>query len=131
MTTTHADRNGVEDRERRQRIQGYELALRDYRKAREQKRWVQAPLVNQRTLAVLGPDGKVEILPDCLTTREAAEVLEVSVRTVQAMCERGIFVEGREWRKICTQARGDLRISREAVLQERERCERVAGLSQR
>jgi hypothetical protein len=75
------------------------------------------PVVGQRTLAVICPDGKVEVLPDCVTTVEAAALLECSIRSVQAMCDEGVLVEGAEWRKVFTQgARGQYRISREAVL---------------
>ena len=84
-------------------------------------RWARVPLVNQRTLAILGPDGKVEILPDCVTAAEAAQLLGCSLRCMQEMCERGALVEGRDWRKIwATGSRGRYRISREAVLRIRE-----------
>lgn len=74
------------------------------------------PLVIKRTLAVLFPDGKLSLVPNTVTSREAATILGCSVRTVQAMCERGVFLENIEWRKISTRgARGEYRISREAV----------------
>ena len=81
-------------------------------------------MVAKRTLAVILPDGKVEILPDYLSAQEAAVLLECSVRCVQAMCERGVLVEGTEWRKLwATGGRGRLRISREGVLRLREKSE--------
>ena len=70
-----------------------------------------------RTLATLEPDGKIELLPEEITTREAAELLHCSVRHVQQLCDEGHFEEGRDWRKMFPQgARGTYRISREAVL---------------
>ncbi len=88
--------------------------------AKDVFRWARVPQVNQRTLAVLWPDGTMVVLPDCITAREAAEILECSVRCVQDMCDRGVFVEGRDWRKLCARgARGEYRISRQAVLMKR------------
>lgn len=69
-----------------------------------------------RTLAIVEPDGTIAVLPDCVTSEEAATMLGCSVRCVQEMCDQGALVEGRDWRKIwATGGRGRYRISREAI----------------
>ncbi len=85
--------------------------------SRAQFRWSQVPLVTERTLAILEPGGKVEALPKEIGTAQAAEVLGCSIRAVQDMCDRGLLVEGRDWRKLRLRgARGEYRITHAAVL---------------
>lgn len=80
-------------------------------------RWCRVPKVTRRTLAVLDPEYKLELLPDEIGTREAAEILHCSIRSVQAMCDEGRLMEGRDWRKLrCHGGRGKYLITREAVL---------------
>lgn len=79
-------------------------------------RWSRIPVVTRRALAIVEPNGTISILPDCVTSVEAAGMLGCSVRCVQEMCDQGTLVEGRDWRKIwATGGRGRYRISREAI----------------
>lgn len=80
-------------------------------------RWVRVPLVKCRTLAILNPDGAVELLWDGIGSREAAKLLGCSIRHVQAMCDEGKLKEGLEWRHLRgTGKRHHYRINREALL---------------
>ena len=90
-------------------MQGGEMKANDFG-------WRRVPL-GVRMLAIIEPDGRIEVLPDFLTTAEAAVLLKCSIRKVQAMCDEGVLVEGREWLKTCTRGgRGDYRISRDGLL---------------
>jgi hypothetical protein len=103
--------------ERKARLPQFEQMLQDWRRETAETRWVRLPRVLEPTLATIFPDGKVEPIPEYITALEAAGILRCSIRTIQGMCERGVLVEGREWRKICARgARGEYRISRAGVL---------------
>lgn len=65
---------------------------------------------------VLRP-GRIIEADDEIGTAEASRILGVAQRTVQFYCDRGVLVEGREWRKNPSiEGRGQYRIKRDAVL---------------
>jgi hypothetical protein len=73
--------------------------------------------MHQRTLAVLYPGGQIDLVPDELSSEEAAFILDSSVRFVQERCKQGMLEEGKDWRKTWVRgARGQYLIKRDAVL---------------
>lgn len=79
-------------------------------------RWLQIPVVEG--FVIVGRDGAVQVMEDEVGTREAARLIGCSVRHVQAMCDEGKIVEGRDWRKLPGPGRGfkHYRIRSAAVL---------------
>ena len=61
-------------------------------------------------------NGKVFPLQDELTTRQAAKVLGVSLRRMQAICDEGRLLEGTDWRKIDAGTSARYHIKRDSVL---------------
>lgn len=64
-------------------------------------------------------DGRLYVFEEEVGTAEAARVLHCSIRHVQAMCDEGRLVEGRDWRKLPGKARGfrEYRIRRRALVE--------------
>jgi hypothetical protein len=82
------------------------------------------PTVQTPWLKLPQPDGSIVLRPgkplvlgEEIGSAEAARILGLSQRRVQSLCEEGVLVEGRDWRKNpCASGDGNLRIQREAVL---------------
>jgi hypothetical protein len=70
------------------------------------------------------PDGSILMRPgrpiveeDEIGTREAAKILGLSQRRVQAMCDEGLLTEGKDWRRPASiKGAAWYRIKRTAVL---------------
>jgi hypothetical protein len=61
-------------------------------------------------------DGIIYAVGDEVGTREAAEILGLSQRRVQSMCDEGILAEGRDWRRTpCRSGHSHYRIKRAAL----------------
>lgn len=61
-------------------------------------RWTQIPVVDCDV--IVRPNGEKLILEDEVGTAEAARIIGCAPRTVQAMCDEGVLLEGIEWRRI-------------------------------
>ena len=62
-------------------------------------------------------DGEVVPLDEEVSVREAMQILNLSERRVQQLCEEGILLEGRDWRKNpCPGPNGTYLIKRKSVL---------------
>jgi hypothetical protein len=74
--------------------------------------WVKIPQGDGAFLVKPAP----AVVVDEIGTREAAQILGLSQRRVQALCDEGVLVEGKDWRRNPASKRGAYRITRSAVI---------------
>jgi hypothetical protein len=75
-------------------------------------RWMRVPSGDFLVL-----NGKLWVLHDEVGTGLVARILGVSTRRVQALCDEGVLMEGRDWRKKpCGGPNGTYLIRKEAVM---------------
>lgn len=81
------------------------------------------PVVYTPTITTRQPDGSMIVRAgkpvilngeDEITTAEAARILGCQVNWVGALCDRGTFIEGRDWRRIGP--RGNYKLRRSSVI---------------
>jgi hypothetical protein len=65
-------------------------------------KWMAVPMQGAAVLITHlrnGSGSKMTVFENEIGVRQAAELLGKSRRRVQAMCDEGVLVEGRDWRK--------------------------------
>lgn len=84
--------------------------------ARKATRMVELPVVDADVL--VSPDGSVRVMDAEVGTREAAAILGLSKRTIQKLCDEGVFRRIVDCRKISTREAPNqpYRIKRAAVM---------------
>ena len=75
-------------------------------------RWTQVPV---GVRVIVHADGSQAVFEDEITSREAAKLLGIGLRQVQAICDLGKLNEGTDWRKM-PGPNGRYHLKRSAVL---------------